>query len=108
MYNWGIACISIATLVFLGMISDLEKAKEGFPGLVLFGGGGLVLLELGSRHKQKVKAVAQAAIPMLKADPETIDLTVLSKKVSIPEIELRPLIAAAQKKNMLPFGINLK
>jgi len=108
MYNWGIVSLSAAALVFLGMVADPEKADRGIPGLIFFGGGGLILLELGSRHKLKVKAVAQAAYALLKEDPETLDLTVLSKKVSIPEIELRPLIAMAQKKNMLPFGFDLK
>jgi hypothetical protein len=105
--NWGIVLLSLAGLSLVGEISN-KTPGDAVPGLLLFGGSGGALFYFGSKRLEKVKEVATEVNKLLRQDSESVSLLSVSKVVGLPEIELRPLIAEAQKKKMLPFGFQLR
>ena len=111
MRTWGQALVLCMALAFLGTFVESperdESTADAMPGIVLIAGLGGWLWYDGQK---RLDALRRCSEEVLKANRELghVNLGQLSGTLQMPETEIRSKIAKAQKKNWVPYGIELK
>lgn len=109
---WGIILLSIGVLNFIANIEKLKTDPANgdissgiLISLILSTVGG-VLSYFGWRYIKQKREAAAIALRMIRDDGK-LDAALLAQRMSLPEVDVRPMIIEAQRKGILPFKIEI-
>ena len=108
----GIVLLSFFALGVLGCLTDPTLSGEDL-GYAILGGGlifglpGGLLVYYGKRFRDLEKMILNDMCTMLRTQ-ERIDASALSVKYMIGQFQIQQILYTAQRKGIVPFGVNVK
>lgn len=101
---WGVILAVLGAMSFIGASTTSNHEGNPIAAVLLIGGG--VMAFFGWQHTKRAKEVASIALQMIREDGK-LDAALLSQRMGLSEVDVRPMIAEAQRKGIIGFKIEI-
>jgi hypothetical protein len=101
---WGLILAGFGVIALMGSAASNQHEGDGMSVLLILGGGAMVFF--GWQYIKRAKEVASIALQMIREDGK-IDAALLAQRMGLSEVDIRPMIAEAQRKGIIGFKVEI-
>ena len=108
MRRWGIGLIAVGSINMVSFLfnpSDPSTAAN-LPGSVMYVIGGIWMTQKGAKNRKDLEICSEEAMLLLEQDG-VVNILKLSTQLNMAEARTRLILDRAQKRNWIPYGINI-